>query len=48
MKYAKDKIIEFGRHMELSRHWVKSLLVRINFVQQKATTAKSKQTLADI
>ena len=33
--------------MQLNRQWSQSLLQRMNFVQRKATTAKSKETKAD-
>ena len=42
----KQKLREFGGHIDLSRQWALSLLCRMNFVQRKATTAKSK--LADV
>lgn len=41
----KSMLVEFGGHVEFSRHWAHSLLKRMNFVQRKATTAKSKQTV---
>ena len=47
LRYAKERLVEFGGHVELTRHWAESLLARMNFVQRKATTAKSKQNLAD-
>ena len=40
-------LVEFGGHVELNRHWAYSLLHRMNFVQRKATTAKSKYAIAD-
>ena len=33
--------------MELSRNWALSLLERMKFVKRKATTAKSKESVAD-
>ncbi len=47
LKCDRTKLAEFGGHVELSRHWAHSLLKRMNFVQRKATTAKSKETQAD-
>ena len=47
LKCDRSKLVEFGGHVELSRHWAHSLLKRMNFVQRKATTAKSKQTTAN-
>ena len=35
-------LVEFGGHVELSKHWAYSLLHRMKFVQRKVTTAKSK------
>ena len=40
-------LTEFGGHVELNRHWAYSLLHRMNFVQRKVTTAKSKHAIAD-
>ena len=37
--------VEFGWHVELSKHWACSLLHRMKFVQRKITTAKSKPLL---
>ena len=33
---------EFGGHVNLTRHWAHSFFTRINYVQRKGTTAKSK------
>jgi len=41
----KQKLREFGGHIDLNRHWALSLLCRMNFVQRKATTAKGKFTM---
>ena len=38
----KTRLVEFGRPVELNRHWAYSLLNRMNFVKRKVTTAKSK------
>ena len=43
----KSLLAEFGGHIELNRFWAYSLLHRMNFVQRKVTTAKSKHTIAD-
>ncbi|MCG8622397.1 MAG: hypothetical protein MJE68_10435 [Proteobacteria bacterium] len=40
-------LVEFGGYVELNTHWAYSLLRRMNFVQRKVTTAKSKYTIAD-
>ena len=40
-------LVEFGGYIELNRHWVYSLLHRINFVQRKVTTAIKKCDIAD-
>ena len=40
-------LVEFGGHVELNRHWAYSLLHRMNFVQRKVTTAKSKYAITD-
>ena len=32
-RYAKEKLVEFGGHFELTRHWTESLLTQMNFVQ---------------
>ena len=37
-------LVEFGGYVELNYSWAYSLLNRMNFVQRKATTAKSKLT----
>ena len=37
----KQKLREFGGHIDLSRQWALSLLRRMNIVQRKATTAKA-------
>ena len=42
----KQKLGEFSSYIDLSRQWALSLLCQMNFVQRKATTAKSK--LADV
>ena len=36
---------EYGGHVDLNRYWALSLLSRMNFVQRKATTAKSKYSV---
>ena len=38
---------ENGGPIQLNRHWVHSLLKRMNFVQRKATTSLSKLTMTD-
>ena len=47
LRYAKERFVDFGGHMELTRYWTESLLAQMNSVQWKATTAKSEQNLAD-
>ena len=39
---AKEKLAEYGGHINLYRHCASLLLQRMNFVKQKATTAKSE------
>lgn len=43
----RSMLAEFGGHVELKRHWAYSLLKRMGFVRRKATTAKSKQSIAE-
>ena len=38
----RNKLAEFGGHIDLNRHWAYSLYKRMGFVQRKATTAKGK------
>ena len=45
LAYDKAKLAEFGGHMSLSKEWAHSVLRRINFVQRKGTTSKSKFTV---
>ena len=47
LTYDKTRLEEFGGSIRLNRYWAHSLLKRMNFVQRKATTAKSKQSEAD-
>ena len=47
LKYDKRMLAEFGGPLELNRHWAYSLYKRMKFVRRKATTAKSKYTIAD-
>ena len=42
---AKEKLVEFGGYIDLNRHWVFSLLKRMNFVKRKATMSKSKYSI---
>ena len=44
LSYNKAKLAEFGGHIALTNQWAYSLLNRMDFVQRKATTAKSKHT----
>ena len=41
----KSKLEEFGGNVRLNRFWAHSLLKRMNFVQRRATTAKSKHSI---
>ena len=43
----RSMLVEFRGHVELNRPWVYSLLHRMNFIQRKVTTAKSKYAIAD-
>ena len=36
---GKANLVEFGGHVQLTRHWAYALLKRMDFVQPKATTA---------
>ena len=47
LTYDKTRLEEFGGSIRLGKSWAHSLLQRMNFVQRKATTAKSKQSDAD-
>ena len=47
LKCNRDKLAEFGGHVELNRQWAHSLLTRMKFVQRKATTAKSRESKAN-
>ena len=42
---AKEKLVEFGGHIDLNRHWAFSLLKRMNSVKRKDTTSKSKYSI---
>ena len=42
-----SSLVEFGGHVQLSRHWAYSLLHRMKFVNRKVTTAKSKYSTTD-
>lgn len=44
MKSNRGMLVEFGGHVQLNKYWARSLLQRMNFVQRKAATAKSKHT----
>ena len=39
---AIQKLVEFGGHVDLNRHWAFSLLKRMNFVKRKAISSKNK------
>ena len=41
------KLVEFGGHIHLNRHWAYSLFKRMKFIKRKATTSKSKYTIAN-
>lgn len=43
----RSMLVEFGGPVELSRQWAYSLLKRMQFVRRKATTSKSKYTVAN-
>ena len=43
----KIKLQEFGGHIDLTRQWTHSFLTRMNYVQRKGTTAKSKYSEAN-
>ena len=48
VKCNQGKLSEFCGPIQLLRHWARSLLRQIKFVQRKATTAKSKHTVANL
>ena len=43
----RSRLVEFGGDVELNRQWAYSFLRCMNFVKQKATTAKSKYSTTD-
>lgn len=43
----RSRLVEFGGHIQLSRHWAYSFFDRMKFVKRKVTTAKSKYTDAN-
>ena len=47
LKCDRTKLAEFGGPVQLNRYWAHSLLKRMKFVQRKATTARSKHTIAN-
>lgn len=47
LHYDKSMLAEYGGHAQLNLHWAYSLLGRMNFVKRKATTSKSKHTVAN-
>jgi hypothetical protein len=47
MSYDKDMLEEFGGHVQLNRHWAHSMMTRMSFVKRRASTAKSKHSIAD-
>ena len=40
-------LAEYGGHVRINRPWAQSLLERMGYVKRKATTSKSKYSLAD-
>ena len=38
MKYDKEKLMDFGGHIQISHTWAESLLSHMNFVKCKGTT----------
>lgn len=45
LKLDRSLLAELGGLVTLNRHWARSLLRRMKFIQRKATTAKSKYTV---
>ena len=43
----RSKLVEYGGHIELNKHWAYSLLQCMNFVQRKASASKNKHTEVD-
>jgi len=41
------KLVKYGGHIKLNRHWAYSLFKRMNFVPRKPTTSKSKNSVKD-
>ena len=48
MTYDKYMLEEFGGHVCLNKHWAHYILGRMNYVKRRATTAKSKHSVADL
>jgi len=44
MTVGQAKLVEFGGYISFSKSWAYSVLHRMGYVQQKATTSKSKMT----
>ena len=42
LKCNRGMLVDYGGHIELNRYWARSMLQRMNFVQRKVSTAKSK------
>lgn len=40
----RSRLVEFGGHIQLNRHWAYSFFHHMKFVKRKVTTAKSKYT----
>lgn len=47
LSYDKTKLEKFGGPIKINRHWAQSLLNRMEFVQRRATTAKSKHSITN-
>jgi len=43
----RSRLVEFGGHVQVNRHWAYSLLSRMKFKKRKVTTAKSKYSIAN-
>lgn len=47
MTYDKHMLEEFGGHVQLNRYWAHSMMTRMEFVKRRASTAKSKHSVAN-
>ena len=43
----RSRLVEFGGHVQVNRHWAYSLLSRMKFRKRNVATAKSKYSIAN-